>query len=133
MAFFFPNSSLPGEEIRWWRLMGGKGIVVAGSDQDADTRKCPKECGLGSAAQSDQAGIIRRREAVVHLLSAQTGVQLVHTCIHTLSYTHACIHTHSYTHSPAALWWSWQEGVVRRRTKQSQEKKNPVVMSFHHF
>lgn len=63
LAFFFPNSSLPGEEIRWWRLMGGKGIFVTGSDQYIKTCKCSK-CRWGSPAQSDErrsAGIIQRR------------------------------------------------------------------------
>lgn len=84
LAFFFPNSSLPGEEIRWWRLMGGKGIFVCGSDQGIKTCKCSK-CGRGSPAQRDErrsAGIIQQRggrEAVMHLLSTSTGVQLVIT------------------------------------------------------
>lgn len=85
LAFFFPNSSLPGDEIRWWRLMGGKGIVVyVGSDQDIKACKCSK-CGWGSPAQSGEGSsvcIIQRRgggRLEVHLLSAPAGVQLVHT------------------------------------------------------
>lgn len=34
LAFFFPNKSLPGEEIRCCRLIGGKGIFVSGSGWD---------------------------------------------------------------------------------------------------
>lgn len=63
LAFFFPNMSLPGEEIRCWRLIGGKGIFMCGSDQHIKTCKCSK-CRRGSPAQRDErrsAGIIRQR------------------------------------------------------------------------
>lgn len=84
LAFFFPNRSLPGEEIRWWRLMGGKGIFCdwkwsGYKNVQMFKVQMRKSCAKRPAAVCGHHPTARWREAVLHLLAALTGSRLAIT------------------------------------------------------
>lgn len=118
LAFFFPNSSLPGEEIRWWRLMGGKGIFFLVWLEAIRVEKCAS---IQSAAEER---LRKATRGALRALSKQRrggGERLQCTCC---PRTHCEFNWCMQTHWPAALWPSRQGGVAKGDTPNKATRKS---------